>query len=161
MVVAMLAIAAATLLAGTVRRWLVSWTAVTGHSMVPTLRPGQRLFTLRAWAVRRLRRGDVVVLGSGELGFDVVKRVVGLPGDRVHIAPEGVVTVNGTPLAEPYVAFPGGPGGLFHVPPGRVLVLGDNRAASSDSRRWVEPYPPQQALRGRLPRTRRARGGAL
>jgi signal peptidase I len=152
---ALLAIAAATLLAGATRRWLFGWTSVSSHSMAPTLRPGQRLFTLRTRALSRLRRGDIVVLRPGELGFDVIKRVVGLPGDQVHIDRDGTVTVNGLPLAEPYVAFPGGPGGQLHVPPGRFLVLGDNRAASSDSRRWVEPYPPEDALRGRLLRTRR------
>ena len=153
--VALLAIAAAALMAGAARRWLFGWTSVTSHSMTPSLRPGQRLFTLRVWDIRRLRRGDIVVLRSAELGVDVIKRVIGLPGDRVHIDRDGTVAVNGIPLAEPYVAVPGGPGGRFHVPPGRLLVLGDNRAASSDSRRWVEPYLPQDDLRGRLLRTRR------
>ena len=153
--VALLAIAAATLLAGAARRWLFGWTSVTSHSMMPTLRPGQRLLTLRARDIHRLRRGDIVVLLSRELGVDVIKRVIGLPGDQVHIHRDGILAVNGSPLTEPYLAFPGGPGGRFHVPPGRMLVLGDNRAASSDSRHWVEPYPPQVDLRGRLLRTRR------
>ena len=153
--VALLAIAAATLLAGAARRWLFGWTSVTAHSMTPTLRPGQRLLTLRARDIRRLRHGDIVVLRSRELGVDVIKRVIGLPGDRVHIDRAGTVEISGIPLTEPYVACPGGPGGRFHVPPGRLLVLGDNRAASSDSRRWVEPYLPQDDLRGRLLRTRR------
>ena len=148
--VALAVIAAAALLAAAIRRSLLRWTSVTSHSMAPTLRPGQRRLTLRARTVRRLQPGDIVVLRSVELGTDVIKRVVGLPGDHVHIGADGAVEVNGTQLPERYVTFPGGPDGRFHVPAGRILVLGDNRANSDDSRRWRNAYVPQTALRGRL-----------
>lgn len=149
---AMLVVAAATLLAVAVRRYLLVWTSVTSESMLPTLRPGDRRLTLRTGRLRRIERGDIVVARSHELGTDVIKRVIGLPGDAVTVDDSGAVEVGGSPLVEPYVARPGGPGGRFVVPPGAVLVLGDNRQASSDSRVWHDPYLPQAALRGRLVR---------
>ena len=151
-VAALLAVAAATLLALAVRRWGFGVTSVTSTSMLPTLRPGDRRLTIRSHGLRGLRRGDVVVARSPELGIDVVKRLIGLPGEVVTIRPDGTVTIDGAPLAEPYVELPSGPGGRYRVPPGTFLVLGDNRAASSDSRRWRDPYLPEAALRGRLRR---------
>ena len=157
---ALVVIAAVALLAAAIRGSLLSWTAITSHSMAPTLRPGQRRLTLRVRSIRRVERGDILVLRSEEVGADVIKRVVGLPGDQVRIAADGAVEVNGRRLVEPYVGFPGGPGGGFQVPIGRILVLGDNRADSSDSRRWREPYVRQTALRGRLLRSSASRPGA-
>jgi len=145
--VALLAVAAA-VSAGMVRRhwWL---TRIRSWSMYPGLRPGEHVVTR---AIRRsdgIRRGDVVVIDSTELGRRVVKRVVGLPGETVRIAPGGV-TVDGRRLNEPYPMIAGGPTGTFRVPSGAFLVLGDNRARSSDSRAWRQPYLPAAAIRGRL-----------
>jgi signal peptidase I len=67
-----------------------------------------------------------------------IKRVIGLPGDHVLCCANGRVTVNGVPLEETPYLFPGASpsqqGFNVVVPPGRLWVMGDNRAISDDSR---------------------------
>ena len=139
--------AAAALAAGllALRRARLEPMLVQGDSMLPALPPGAKV------AVGPVRdpvaRGAVVVLAHPlRPGLEVVKRVVGLPGERVRVA-GWRVEVDGQPLAEPWVRAPAGarpaPGpdpfpdeGELDVRlgPGEYLVLGDNRARSSDGR---------------------------
>lgn len=128
-----------------VRRRLGFVTRVESASMGPTLAPGQQLLTRRSGGP--VRRGDITVVRSAELGRVIVKRVIGLPGEHVDVA-AGKVWVNGKRLPEPYVFQWGGRSGSFDVPAGHLLLLGDNRARSSDSRNWRQPYLPVSALRG-------------
>lgn len=88
------------------------------------------------------------MLRSAELGRRVVKRVVGLPGETVVVDRRGV-SVDGGWLAEPYVLVHRGAEGSFSVPEGAYLVLGDNRARSSDSRSWRQPFVARSAIEGR------------
>jgi signal peptidase I len=134
-------------------RRIVWMTRVTSWSMSPTLRPGQLVMTRRVRRAGRLRRGDIVVAESAELGRRIVKRVAALPGDRVHIDGHRLA-VNGTAAHGPYTTSPGGPAADFVVPQGAVLLLGDNRSASSDSRSWAQPYLPFDSISGRLFRDR-------
>jgi signal peptidase I len=60
------------------------------------------------------------------------------------------VSVDGVRLAEPYVLEHGGAGGSFRVPDAAYFVLGDNRARSSDSRSWGQPFVARAAIEGRL-----------
>jgi signal peptidase I len=104
---------------------------VKGGSMRPTLDPGQRIAV--APLIRPPRRGDLVVLSRPQ-DLEVVKRVVGLPGERVRLA-AGRLEVDGAPVPEPYLAGPATAGELdLELGPAQYLVLGDHRAASTDGR---------------------------
>jgi signal peptidase I len=68
-------------------------------------------------------------------GGTYVKRLIGLPGETVTER-NGEVFVDGRLLKEPYVEFRDTESGTWHVPKGEYFFMGDNRAASCDSRRW-------------------------
>ncbi len=115
---------------------------IPSGSMEPTLRTGDRIlvskFTYRIWEIRR---GDIIVFRYPlNPNKDFVKRVVGLPGERIEMK-DGLVQINNRPLSEVYpTALPGGDRacssnyGPETVPTGSVFVLGDNRCNSEDSR---------------------------
>ena len=101
--------------------FLAQATRVYGQSMEPNLHTNERLVIEKfSYRFHGPRRGDVVVLrdpgGSPEL---LIKRVVGLPGERVTLA-DGRVYIDGAPLDEPY---------LNQVDPGRRAVMGGAAAA--------------------------------
>lgn len=102
---------------------------VRGTSMRPTLEPGDWLVAARS---RRPRRGDIVVLRHPDRDFEVVKRVVGLPGERIRTDGRAV-WIDGRPLTEPYARGAGAPA-AWDPGPGQVVVLGDDRTLSTDSR---------------------------
>lgn len=100
------------------------------------------------------------LLGVQEPACDAyIKRVVGIPGDRIVVDPRGRVSVNGTAIKEPYVAntCPVDARGMgpcptldVVVPAKTVLVLGDNRANSWDARFWPGgPFLPEKEIIGR------------
>src|SRR5574340_1299312 len=130
------------------RRHVGFVTRVHAHSMWPTLRPGQFLFA-RAVHGRQIRRGDIAVVQSAELGRYIVKRIVGLHGDRLTLDASGLVR-NGVQGAKPYVSRAGGESGLWQVPEDHCVLLGDNRAASSDSRSWRQLFAPLDRIVGRI-----------
>ena len=98
------------------------------------------------------------LVGIAGPGTDYVKRVIGVPGDHVVCCnANGQITVNGVPLSEKSYIYPGSlPSQMrfnITVPPGRLWVMGDNRADSDDSRYRVgDPGGgtiPQSAVVGR------------
>ncbi len=131
------------------RRYVGFVIRVHAHSMWPTLRSGQLLFTRSILHGHRIRHGDIAVVQSAELGQRVVKRILGLPGDRLVLDSGGLVR-NGEQLTEPYVVHAGDTSGSWLVPEGHCFLLGDNRAASSDSRSWKQSFTPLEAILGRV-----------
>lgn len=89
------------------------------------------------------QRGDIIVLKRPNAPeMDLIKRVIGLPGDTIEVE-DGRVIVNDQELTEPYiVAFGGGDKDKFRLPEGEYFVMGDNRGASSDSRSFG-PVPEE------------------
>ena len=114
--------------------------------------------------LRDIKRGDIIVFRyPKQPDTDFVKRVIGLPGDTVQVR-DKVVSVNGTPLTEPYTLhddpqiYPLQPAlpepyrsrdqfGPFKVPEGQYFAMGDNRDRSSDSRYWGTV--PRTMIKGR------------
>jgi len=110
---------------------------VENISMKPTLQPGELLLINKlAYKLGSPRHGDIVVFHyQGNPNEDYIKRLIGLPGDVVHVS-EGVVNINNFALYEPYIAAPPTYEGTWTVPDGKYFVLGDNRNNSSDSHQW-------------------------
>jgi signal peptidase I len=150
-----------------VRSLLVQSFVVPTASMNPTVHPGDRVLVSRvAYQTGEIKRGDVIVFdGAGVFGpedaparsglaslgraiatafslpigsQDYLKRVIGLPGERVACCdPQGRITVDGVALDERYVNAADAPSTIrfdIVVPPGRLWVLGDHRSDSADSR---------------------------
>jgi signal peptidase I len=110
---------------------------VDGFSMRPTLDDGQLvLINKLAYRLGEPHRGDIVVfrfpMNPQE---DLIKRVIGLPGDYIKVE-NGTVFANNEVINEPYIAASPNYDGEWIVPEGNLFVLGDNRNDSLDSHEW-------------------------
>lgn len=146
-------IGGAILVAVLVRTFAFEQFWIPSPSMAQTLVPNDRVLVNKlAYEVHDVHRGDVVVFErpANQTGTikDLIKRVVGLPGERVSIM-DGSVRIDGRALEEPYVGDLqttanvgcglGDTKGIdttagLLIPEGEVLVLGDNRVDSQDGR---------------------------
>jgi signal peptidase I len=123
---------------GFVRPFVVEAFWIPSASMVPTLKYGDRVLVNKfIYRFTEPERGDVIVFKSVEGdGQDLIKRVVGVPGDEIAVR-AGKLFVNGEPQKEPYVNKKY-PDRSFYapttVPKDHVFAMGDNRANSQDSR---------------------------
>jgi signal peptidase I len=159
---------AAAVLTLLVKAFVIQVYRIPSASMENTLQIGDRVLVNKVvYHFRGIARGDVVVFsGQDSWGPDApppssnpvvrvfddvlsglglhseqtyyIKRVIGLPGDRVACCTDGKVTVNGVPLDEGQYLFPGNPPSTLKfsdvVPPGHLWVMGDHRSDSDDSR---------------------------
>jgi signal peptidase I len=119
-------------------RFAVQNFRIEGYSMEPNFHDGEFLLVNKIlYMLRPPERGDVIVfVPPTSSSRDFIKRVIGLPGDRVEVI-NGKVYINGEMLDEPYplnVASYSAP--AVTVPPDEYFVLGDNRNNSSDSHSW-------------------------
>lgn len=128
---------------GVVKPFIVAAYRIPSGSMIPTLKIHDRVFANKfIYRFTDPERGDIAIFESPEGGPDpLIKRVIGLPGDRIELR-DGVVFLNGERQSEPYVkrkacirlapktcSF-----GPVTVPEDSVFMMGDNRAYSHDSR---------------------------
>jgi len=161
-------IAAAAVLTLVVKAYVVQVYKIPSASMENTLLVGDRILVNKLiYRFRGIDRGDIVVFsGQDSWGPDApppssdpvlrlwddvlsdiglqssqtyyIKRVIGLPGDRVACCTDGKVTVNGVPLTETSYLYPGDapsfPFKTVTVPAGHLWVMGDHRGDSADSR---------------------------
>jgi signal peptidase I len=144
-----------------IKAWVVNPYRIPSSSMEPTLhcaRPAtgcEARFSDRVLANRFIyhfrdpARGDIVVFETTpavmrkcSAGGTFVKRIIGLPGERVQlrmVQGREFVYIDGRKLDEPYVqpsrrGF--GPAKTYRVPEGQYFLMGDNRSSSCDSRQW-------------------------
>jgi len=149
--------AAAAVVAGATLRGLTRRFEIRESSMAPVLEPGDWVIARRL--SRTPERGDIVVFADPTgSGMNLVKRVIGLPGESVAVS-NGRVNVDGAILADRWAVGVTTPDGTWDVPDDHIWVLGDNRGASrldgrsigttpADSARWqvVARYWPRNRL---------------
>ena len=160
-------------LAFLIRVQIVEPFKIPSGSMKPTLQIGDYILVLKFWYGLRVpfvqapvitwrspSRGEVVVFtrpddpatpGEDDSAIHIIKRIVGLPGETVEVK-GAKAFINGAPLEEPYAQWVHGGDGDFGpvtVPEGNVLLLGDNRDESKDSRYWTVPFLEEGRIKGR------------
>ncbi|MCM1981984.1 signal peptidase I [Lyngbya confervoides BDU141951] len=137
-----------------IRTFILEARYIPSGSMEPTLQVNDRLLIDKlSYDFTAPHRGDIVVFNpTPELEREnfheaFIKRVIGLPGDRVEVS-GGLVYVNGQALSEKYIADqPKYQWGPVTVPAQDYLVLGDNRNNSYDSHYWG--FVPRQDIVGK------------
>lgn len=139
----------AVILAAIIRYFLFAPIIVDGISMMPTLHNSDRMIVNKlSYVIGKPHRFDIIVFHAPE-GKDYIKRVIGLPGDRIEYKND-TLYVNGKAIKEPYLdeykkqLVGAGPLtnsftlkeiiGQDTVPQGQLFVMGDNRRFSQDSR---------------------------
>lgn len=143
------AIVVAIILVTVIRQFFLAPIVVDGFSMMPTLKDTDRMIVNKfAYIVGKPKRFDIIVFQAPE-GNDYIKRVIGLPGDKVEYKND-ILYINGKAYEESYLdkyrakLIDGGPLtepftlkdiiGQDTVPKNHVFVMGDNRRFSKDSR---------------------------
>jgi signal peptidase I len=123
---------------GFVRPFVMEAFWIPSGSMIPTLEIGDRVLVNKfIYRFTDPSRGDIIVFESVDnSNEDLIKRVVGLPGDKIAVR-GGKLFVNGEPQREPYTNKKLPDRSFFartKVPKHHVFVMGDNRGNSADSR---------------------------
>lgn len=149
---AAIAVAAAAFLVYMLMGKMIGISVVEGISMEPAIHPAD--VTLFNRLISSYEAGDIIIF-KGKDGTQFIKRVIGLPGDQVDISDDGEIIVNGVVLQEENIECPTYPrenGTTFPVAvdDGCVLVLGDNREVSKDSRNPDIGLVPVERIAGKV-----------
>ena len=126
---------------------------IPSGSLIPTIIAGDWIVALKVWSKGNIKRRDMIVFPfPPDPTINYVKRVIGLPGERLEIRKD-LVFINGELIDEPYAYFepkerssmqargltdtaPVSRYGPIVIPEGKLFVMGDNRYNSADSRYW-------------------------
>lgn len=143
----------AIILALFVSNFLIVNCNIPSGSMENTVMTHDRLIALRtSYWFDDPNRGDIVVFKFPDNPKELyIKRVIGLPGDKVNIV-DGKVYINNSkkPLKEDYIKEEmDGSFGPYKVPKDSYFMLGDNRNKSKDSRFWINTYVKRDAILGK------------
>lgn len=134
------------------RKYIAEPYVVSGASMSPTFETGHYLIIDKiSYKLNPPQRGDVIVMKFPEdTSRDFIKRIIGLPGETVHIR-DGIVTIintahpEGLKLDESFVKYTKRDTMSVSLAPNEYFVMGDNRAGSYDSRAWG-PLPQSDII---------------
>jgi signal peptidase I len=145
---------------------------IPSGSMIPTLKIGDHILVSKLSYGFHLpflsksvyqygfpQRGDIVVFtreddpmsAEDDSAINIIKRVIGLPGDTIEVIGSKVY-INNREYMEPYARWDEGgidSWGPEVIPEGKILLLGDNRDHSKDSRYWTDPFLPVERVKGR------------
>lgn len=126
---------------------------VSSGSMEPKINTGEVILLNKlAYTVKDPSRGDIVSFYSDEEQCDLLKRIIGIPGDTITFT-DGYVFVNDTLCDEHLYLDEDVETNCqkeFTVPEGAYFVMGDNRLYSKDSRSWENPYIEKNKIIGKL-----------
>jgi len=134
---------------------LIASALVVSSSMENTIMTDSRVMGLRvSYLVSEPQRFDIILFDPpiGGDSFPYVKRIIGLPTEKVEII-DGLVYIDDstTPLDDSFIKGEArGDFGPFFVPEGSYFVMGDNRNGSNDSRHWENKYVPRESILGKL-----------
>ncbi|MEI7720028.1 MAG: signal peptidase I [bacterium] len=141
-----------------IRLFILQPFIVSGQSMVPTFQNSQYLFVDElSYYFETPQRGDVIVFHyPKDTSQFFIKRIIGLPGETLHISDTGVTiqkpgsaSTTDITIADSYIVNHGNGGEqTYTVPLGEYFVMGDNRPESSDSRVWG--FLPKKDIVGRV-----------
>ncbi len=135
-------LAAAVIIALALRLFVFEFVRVDGPSMQPILYKNEYVFMERvSYWFRSPQRGDIIICSFPDSKDTYIKRVVGLPGEKIKVE-GGVLYIDGTPNYDYFAGTHNEDTGEFTVPEDNVAVMGDNRNDSTDSRKpYVGPIP--------------------
>jgi len=145
-------VAVAFLLALFINRFIIFKVIVTSGSMENIIMKGDKVFTFRlSYLFSDPERGDIVVFPYPDNEeVDYIKRIIGLPGDKIEIR-DGILYINDERYDEDYILEPMDEEdfGPVVVPEDCYFMMGDNRNSSMDSRYWVNKFVERDKIKGK------------